>query len=99
MAPYILAVGELPKEKLRFLNDWYDSYINYLNNIIKTDTTKERISVCKNCPIVVFCCGGCKLIPKDARGKTYCKLKKTIFMPILEAVQEIGEELVENNGC
>lgn len=77
----------------------YDSYMDYLNNIIKTDTTKERIDVCKGCPVVAFCRGGCKMIPKDAREKTYCKLKKTVFMPILEAVQEMGRKLVENDGC
>lgn len=77
----------------------YDSYMDYLNNIIKTDTTKERIDVCKDCPVVAFCRGGCKMIPKDAREKTYCKLKKTVFMPILEAVQEMGRKLVENDGC
>ena len=77
----------------------YDSYMSYISKIIDGDTTKERRETCRNCIAVAYCCGGCKLLSNDVRQKTYCKLKRTVFLPVLTAIQKIGEELVENNGC
>lgn len=77
----------------------YDSYMNYMNNIISGDTTKERRDICKECPAVAYCCGGCKLISHDARQQTYCKLKRSVFIPVLRKVQELGKKVMSDDGC
>lgn len=71
----------------------YDSYIRYLDKIIEGDTTKERQEACSNCPAVAYCFGGCKLLSDAVRQKTYCKLKQTVFSPVLMAIQKMGEEM------
>lgn len=70
----------------------YDSYLKYLRNILRTDSTRVRRDTCKNCTAIAYCGGGCKLIPDKMREK-YCTLRKAVFEPILYMVQEYGNQI------
>lgn len=70
----------------------YDNYYNYLNNILRTDNTLSKRKECEDCPVIAFCHGGCKMIPND-KQESYCNLKKSVYLPILNAVREYGQSL------
>ena len=68
-----------------------DQYYKYISNLIKYDNTKEFYNTCKNCEVISICRGGCKLMSKEKRENSYCKLKKAVFSPIID-------NLLKNNG-
>ncbi|WP_302490417.1 radical SAM/SPASM domain-containing protein [uncultured Dialister sp.] len=72
----------------------YDSLFSYLNQIWASDPTKRHKEGCMDCLAVAFCKGGCKLVSDEAREKTYCRLKKAMFVPVLSTFQRYGEKLV-----
>ena len=73
----------------------YTGYFNYLKTLIKEDTTFHNREVCKDCEVICYCHGGCKMVSEENRKKTYCKLKKAIYTPFLSALNELGGNLLE----
>lgn len=68
-----------------------DNYTRYISNLVKYDTTKSFYETCKNCKVISICKGGCKLMSKEKRKESYCKLKQAVFSPIID-------NLLKNNG-
>lgn len=73
----------------------YDGYFKYLRNLLKEDVTFEHRfdNTCKECPAICYCHGGCKLVSQENRDKTYCNLKKSIIVPVINLLSEFGKEL------
>lgn len=80
----------------------YDTYFKYLKNLIKEDLTFQIRDTCKDCEVLSYCLGGCKMVSIENREKTYCKLKKAVFSPVLKILTELGSTLNsirgDNNG-
>ena len=68
----------------------YDNLYNIYNNVLKLDNTLEFMKKCNNCSVLSICKGGCKLINSDTRAKTYCKLKKSVYEPILKYIERVN---------
>ena len=70
--------------------------------VIKEDITFQNRDICKDCEVLSYCMGGCKMVSKENREKTYCKLKKAVFSPVLKILTELGATLNsirgDNNG-
>lgn len=77
----------------------YTPYFQYLNELLKTDYTDHMRSTCKDCIALAFCNGGCKLVSEQAREETYCKLKKAVFEPMLNLIQEYGKMVGESKNA
>lgn len=72
-----------------------DGYFKYLQKILETDHTREYRETCMSCPALAYCSGGCKMVGKEAREKTYCHLKRAVFVPVLMNLQTYGAKLLE----
>ena len=71
----------------------YSSYESYLEELLKTDNTKERYQAqCKDCIAMAYCRCGCKLVPDKEREESYCKLKKAVCLPVISMLQNFKEE-------
>lgn len=57
----------------------------------RDDTAQTYSDLCRYCPAVSSCRGGCKLIPVDQR-EAYCRLKRAVRMPVLRHIQEFAPE-------
>lgn len=68
----------------------YDSYFDYLQEILKTDDTKLYLEECKKCKAYYLCRGGCKLVNRKTRKESYCKLKRAVFIPVIKAIEKYG---------
>lgn len=72
----------------------YDSYFKYLNKVISLDSTITRINnECDDCPVISLCNGGCKLVSDKAREDTYCKLKRSYYLPVINTLYKYGLSL------
>ena len=67
-----------------------DNYVKYISNLIKNDNSKKFYKVCKDCKVLSLCRGGCKLMSKEKRENSYCKLKKAVFSPIIDNLLKNG---------
>lgn len=77
----------------------YTPYFKYLKNIIKTDRVLDRQKYCKDCPAMLWCRGGCKMVPPETMENGMCKLRRALFTPVLKAVLAYGNKLAEvKNG-
>lgn len=74
----------------------YDPYFKYLEEIIRTDTSKENYKVCKDCPVLTICNSGCKLIGQEVRRTTYCNLKIAMFAPFINALIEFNDAFADD---
>lgn len=74
-----------------------DGYFTYLQKILAGDHTHEHRKECLACTALAFCQGGCKLVGDKARKESYCRLKRAVFTPVLMAVQQYGQQLLEKN--
>lgn len=74
-----------------------DGYFTYLQRILAGDHTHEHRKECLSCTALAFCQGGCKLVGDKARKESYCRLKRAVFTPVLMAVQQYGQKLLEKN--
>ena len=70
----------------------HDSYGQYLSNAVLHDPTRENAVRCEACPVVSICNAGCPLIGQEVRDAYYCRLKKAMFLPIVELVVRLSEE-------
>lgn len=68
----------------------YDNYDDYISKIKSNDTTHDRVDMCRECPAVFSCRGGCKLI-EDKYRDTYCSLKRATNVPVLEEVLKVNK--------
>lgn len=75
----------------------HDGYFNYLQRILAGDHTHEHRKECLSCTALAFCQGGCKLVGDKARKESYCRLKRAVFTPVLMAIQQYGQKLLEKN--
>lgn len=77
------------------IGDINDGYFKYLYNLIKEDATVQHRfdNICKECPAICYCHGGCKLVSQENRDKTYCNLKRAIITPVINLLSEYGKEL------
>lgn len=73
-------------------------YFKYLKELLQRDDTKIRQSTCKVCPAVPLCNGGCKLVNDEIRNETYCKLRKAMFLPVIQAVQDFGKSVIQDGN-
>lgn len=77
----------------------YDNYFTYLNKIIASDTSIRHLTnECKECPVVSVCNGGCKLVSDEARANTYCKLKQSYYLPVINTIAKYGSSILDNRG-
>lgn len=74
-----------------------DGYFSYLQRILAGDHTREHRKECLSCTALAFCQGGCKLVGDKARKESYCKFKRAVFTPVLMAIQQYGQKLLEKN--
>lgn len=72
-----------------------DSLIPYFREVLKLDGTAENKGNCKDCIALSICKGGCKLLNKDTKENTYCKLQKAIASPIIQLLQEFGKTVTK----
>ena len=63
-------------------------YFDYLGRIIETDTTLMFKQECKKCSVFQYCGGGCKFITNSDKRNVYCKLKKAVFEPVIEYINQ-----------
>ena len=75
----------------------HDGYFAYLQKILAGDHTHEHRKECLACTALAFCQGGCKLVGDKARKESYCRLKRAVFTPVLMAIQQYGQQLLEKN--
>lgn len=75
----------------------HDGYFSYLQRILAGDHTHEYRKECLSCTALAFCQGGCKLVGDKARKESYCRLKRAVFTPVLIAIQQYGQKLLEKN--
>ena len=75
------------------IGDINTSYFDYLRKLILEDNFNQIRADCKDCEVLAYCHGGCKLVSKENRDKTYCNLKKAVFIPILNLLINLGETL------
>ena len=75
----------------------HDGYFSYLQRILAGDHTHEYRKECLSCTALAFCQGGCKLVGDKARKGSYCRLKRAVFTPVLIAIQQYGQKLLEKN--
>lgn len=64
----------------------YDSPQFILTNLFKYDKTMQFEEKCKDCPVQSICHNGCKLMTEKVRDESYCKLKKAVFLPVIQYV-------------
>lgn len=64
----------------------YDSYFTYLNRVMDTDNTKLHKAECAKCPAIAYCHAGCKFVQDKEREESYCKLKRAVFVPLLNEI-------------
>lgn len=65
-------------------------FFAYLQKILAGETLLRHREECLECPVLAFCKGGCKLV----KDKTeYCRLKRALFLPVLEEFLLKGYEL------
>ena len=64
----------------------YDKQEYLLNKLFQYDKTMLFEKTCKKCPVQCICHNGCKLMTKKVRKESYCKLKKAVFLPIIQYV-------------
>ena len=62
----------------------YDSPDYILSQLLKYDKSLKLRDMCKTCSILPICRNGCKLVSKDIRNESYCKIKKASFEPIIQ---------------
>lgn len=62
----------------------YDPYFFYLGRIIESDRTLLYKDSCRKCNVFRYCGGGCKLMDRKTREKSYCNLKRAVFEPFIE---------------
>ena len=72
-----------------------DGYFKYLRKLIREDSTFRHHydNTCKDCLAISYCHGGCKLVSDENRELSYCKLKKSIILPLLTLLEKYGEEV------
>lgn len=70
----------------------YDNQMQTLTNLFRYDHTMEFEKECSQCPIQSICQNGCKLMTAETRKNTYCKLKRAVFLPVIETVLHPGKE-------
>lgn len=71
----------------------YNSYFNYLERLMQYDDTRRHYEeTCKDCPALAYCHCGCKMVKDKERKESYCKLKKAVFVPLLNLIQGFKEE-------
>lgn len=68
--------------------DIHTPYFEYLGRIIATDSTLKHKDACRKCSVFKYCGGGCKFVSEKAKKESYCKLKKAVFEPVLQALEE-----------
>lgn len=69
------------------LGNIYSDFVNYLDQLFKHDKIQYYLETyCNECPAYPACRGGCKLVSEKARNESYCKLKRAIFVPIIEEI-------------
>lgn len=72
-------------------------YFEYLNAVMKHDTTNLHGEECKKCFAFNICKGGCKLV-KDKQKNT-CKLMKALYEPIIKYIKSFNEgDNIANNS-
>ncbi len=77
----------------------YTPYFKYLNEVLKSDTTFGRREKCMDCPAMLYCRGGCKLVKDADMENGMCKLRRAVFQPVLDATIAYGKEIMEaDNG-
>lgn len=72
----------------------YTPYFQYLNEVLKHETTFSRREKCMKCPAMLYCRGGCKLVQDKDMEKGMCKLRQAIFQPVLEAAIAYGKKVM-----
>lgn len=68
-------------------------FFSYMEEVLKGDSTMRHREKCLECPAVACCKGGCKLVTDKARKETYCKLKKALAVPVIQAFEEYGRRM------
>lgn len=70
----------------------YSNFAHYLDQLVKNDQIKYYYQkYCKDCPAYPVCRGGCKLISEKARNESYCKIKRAMFVPVIEEILSAAE--------
>ena len=74
----------------------YDPFWKYLDNVIRGDSTIDRINNrCKDCPVFSLCNGGCKLVSDSVLDDTYCRLKIAYLYPLINLLIDKGEDIID----
>lgn len=73
----------------------YDSYIDYIINVIKHDTTKENMKTCRDCFALPYCNGGCKLVTAEERPKSYCIMRTKIYEAFIGELIKASDQIKE----
>ena len=68
----------------------YSDFFEYLQSVLAGEISMRYREQCLKCPALAFCKGGCKLVQDKIE---YCKLKRAVFVPVLEAFLQKGYEL------
>lgn len=74
-----------------------DDPVNALIRAVRKDPTEENFKICKECPVVSLCGGGCPLVNQADRERYYCKIKRSYYLPLIEYANrknEAGKEIV-----
>lgn len=79
------------------IGDIYTPFFIYLERLLLGDNTIHRRERCISCPVLSCCKGGCKLLDTPVLNETYCKLKKAMFMPVIEEIEKRGVLLLDKN--
>lgn len=77
-----------------------DDFWQYFERVLAGDNIRARREVCRQCIAMPYCQGGCKLISDELREKSYCKMKRAVFGPIISLFAQYGAKLgeAENGG-
>lgn len=77
--------------KFESIGNIHTPYFNYLNRLLDLDSTYDFYrEECSMCSVYPACRGGCKLIDKNMRDKSYCELKRSVFEPVINALVQFG---------
>lgn len=68
------------------LGNIYDSPYHILNKMLSYDHIREYKKECNQCPVQSLCRNGCKLMSKKVREESYCKLKRAVFLPVIQYI-------------
>ena len=74
-----------------------DSIFKVLTNTIQLDRTCLNNTRCSSCDAQPICNNGCPLVLEKSRIASYCKLKRAMYIPIIEFLINISEKFL-NKG-